>query len=85
MLTQTDMVSQAMVLCVQHAIIYQFADAGGNITWDEFASLIQKMEHQKVSESANTKKRTSRNEPSAMVTRTGIPTKGAETRPWYQQ
>lgn len=53
MMTQSDMVRQAMVLCIQHSIIHQFADEGGSISWDDFTRLIQRVEHRKVEESAN--------------------------------
>ena len=51
LLTQSDVVKQSMVLCVQHSIIHQFADEAGNINWDNFTSLVQRVEH-KVEENA---------------------------------
>ena len=42
---------QSMVLCVQHSIIHQFADEAGNTNWDDFTSLVQRVEH-KVEENA---------------------------------
>ena len=52
LLTQCDLVKQSMVMCVHHSIIHQFADEAGNISWDDFTSLVQRVEHNKVEENA---------------------------------